>query len=96
MSHPHKTTNMKKLLFIIIMLTGCQVYGQTTVNADLSGNFRTLESPREVKAKDTGKTFTDSKGIVYPVYVSVNGKLFVIRTSKKTGKKYNQYLTIKN
>jgi hypothetical protein len=33
-----------------------------------------------------------SDGTKYPIYRSVNGKCFIIRTSSKTGKQYKQYL----
>ena len=38
--------------------------------------------------------YTDSKGVTYPVYISKNNKLFIIKTSKKTGKNYNYYLNV--
>ena len=33
-----------------------------------------------------------SDGTKYPIYMSQNGKYFIIKTSKKTGKEYRQYL----
>ena len=33
-----------------------------------------------------------SDGTKYPIYMSANGKCFIIRTSSKTGKQYKQYL----
>jgi hypothetical protein len=33
-----------------------------------------------------------SDGTKYPIYMSANGKCFIIRTSNKTGKQYKQYL----
>ena len=48
--------------------------------------------------KSTGKetktqyTFTDSKGVVYPVYLSSTGKAYIKKVSKKTGKEYKQYV----
>ena len=38
----------------------------------------------------------DSEGKEYVVYLSELGKYFVIRTSKKTGNQYKQYLTVSN
>lgn len=58
------------------------------------GNYIAVKSEaRKTEAKNTGKTYTDTKGIVYPVMISKNGKLFIIRTSK-TGRTYNQYLKL--
>lgn len=33
-----------------------------------------------------------SDGTKYPIYMSESGKCFIIKTSKKTGKEYKQYL----
>lgn len=50
------------------------------------------------KTKKTGYVKTKYtltiKDITYPVYKSVRGKFFIIRTSKKTGNEYKQYLKI--
>lgn len=34
----------------------------------------------------------EKDGVKYPIYISSKGKAYIIRTSKKTGKKYKQYL----
>ena len=34
----------------------------------------------------------EKNGIKYPIYISSKGKAYIIRTSKKTGKEYKQYL----
>ena len=65
-----------------------------TVKVDAQGNYVAVKATRDsTSAKQTGKTYTDSKGIVYPVYVSKNGKLFVRRISAK-GNAYNYYLKL--
>lgn len=86
---------MKKIIilgaFLALYLTG---YSQT-VQKTKEGNYIAVnQSKMAEKPKDTGKTFTDQKGNVFNVYVSKNGKLFVIRTSKNTGKEYRQYLKL--
>ena len=40
----------------------------------------------------TKYTFKAKDGKEYPIYLSKNGKAFIIRTSQKTGKEYKQYL----
>lgn len=40
----------------------------------------------------TGYTWKDSKGNVYDIYISKKGSCYIIKTSKKTGKQYRQYL----
>ena len=95
---------MKRVNFTIILV--CLAYflcvsaivsnAQTSVKTDSTGNYIAIS----VKGQKTGsksvatdKYFTDSKGVKYPVYKSVNGKLFYTRVSK-SGNKYNVYLTI--
>lgn len=84
---------MKKVtLFLSLFLASSLAFSQTKVVRDSSGNFVTkTASKKATEDKQTGQTFTTSKGETYPVYESVNGKLYVIRTSKN-GNQYRQYL----
>ena len=79
---------MAVILVLIISATA-----QTKVTRDQQGNYVSTTTTK-VEPKNTGKTYTDSKGVKYPVYESANGKLYIIRTSKKSGNQYKQYLTI--
>jgi hypothetical protein len=82
-------------LFFTLMAL-CLATSAQTVKQDAAGNYIAVKATRDstgTSAKPTGKTYTDTKGNVYPVMISKNGKLFVIRTSK-TGNKYNQYLKL--
>jgi hypothetical protein len=87
---------MKKLqLSLIAILFTLAAFSQTTVKQDAKGNFVPVSVAKISKTDSTtGKNFTTAKGEVYPVYVSVNGKLYIIRTSKKTGNTYRQYLKL--
>lgn len=40
----------------------------------------------------TEYTYKAKDGKVYPIWLSANGKAYIVRTSKKTGKEYKQYL----
>lgn len=85
---------MKKIIISsLFLLSSFALYSQT-VKQDSKGNYYQVKTDSiKTTAKPTGKTFTDSKGTVYPVMVSKNGKLFIVRTSKK-GNRYNQYLSL--
>jgi len=85
---------MKKLLFIALMLIGATAQAQTaTKNAQ--GHYSISKDSVQAKPPtDTGQTFQDSKGKIYPIFKTEKGKFYVIRTSAKTGKQYKQYLTI--
>lgn len=82
---------MKKLSIIIaIMLLTLGAQCQR-IKMDANGNYI---STKAVKSEPTsiGKTYTDSKGVVYPIYKGAKGGMFIIRTSAKTNKTYKQYL----
>lgn len=84
---------MKKLLLIALVLFSFAAMSQTKVIKDKDGNYKAVEVLKPSQEdKDTGKTFTDAKGVKYTVRESVNGKLYYIRVSKKTGKPYKVYL----
>ena len=84
---------MKKLLFILclILLGGITVKAQEVVR---NGNTFTEVSKKKQKEafKTTPYTYVASDGTKYPIYISGNGKYFIIRKSVKTGKEYRQYL----
>lgn len=80
---------MKQLLFIAMLLIGMTAQAQTR---DLQGNY--YAKATVVQDSTTQFTFTDSKGVVYPVYQGSKGGHYVIRVSKKTGKAYRQYLKV--
>ena len=57
------------------------------------GNYKAVTHKKVASEQsNTGKTFTDTKGNVYPVFKSSAGKLYYIRTSKTSGNDYKVYL----
>jgi len=63
------------------------------VQRDNNGNFIAVTKLQEFpQDSTTGKTYTDSKGKQFPVYVGSKGSFYVGRISGKTGKYYRQYL----
>ncbi len=85
---------MKKAILLFACLASMGLRAQT-VTTDQNGNYKAVTSTRgAAPAKDTGKTYTDSKRLVYKVYESSTGKPYILRTSKKTGNIYKQYLKL--
>jgi hypothetical protein len=83
---------MKKLFLIVCLaLLGSVVYAQEVVR---NGNTFTQTSKKKAKEAfmTTPYTYVAADGTKYPIYISGNGKYFIIRKSKKTGKEYRQYL----
>lgn len=88
---------MKNLLFIALLLfVTLAAIGQKPVVTDKSGNYVSAVKDTTVGgSKLTGKFFVDTKGIKYPVYESVNGKLFYYKTAKTSGNTYKVYIKVK-
>lgn len=85
---------MKTLLLIISILSLTTGAKSQTATKDSTGNYVAVNRVKTLQeSKNTGNTFTDSKGNVYPVFESVNGKLFYVRISK-SGNEYKVYLKL--
>lgn len=86
---------MKKIIIAAIMLLSWNV-GVQAQSVERKGNNFTQVSNKGGKSSGketkTQYTYTDSKGNVYPVFLSSTGKAFIKKISKKTGKEYKQYL----
>lgn len=85
---------MKRIIILAAILSLYFAGNSQTIEKTKEGNYIAVKATKiDEKPTGTGKTFTDTKGNVYPVFISKNGKLFVIRTSK-TGSQYKQYLKL--
>ena len=83
---------MKKIiLFAGLMLACCVMSAQ-----EYKRNGKEFSIVKQEKSNSadilTGYTWKDSKGDVYDIYISKKGSCYIIKTSKKTGKQYRQYL----
>lgn len=84
---------MKKALTILALFFAVTTTHAQNAKVDSKGNYTAISGNDSGSAKPTGKTFTDAKGTAWPVYISVRGKLFYIRTSK-AGNTYKAYLKL--
>lgn len=85
---------MKKLIISLAIVLASLAVNAQSIKKDAQGNYiavRDTTKKMNVNAKLTGKTFTDLKGVKYPVFISKNNKLFYIKTSK-AGNQYNVYI----
>lgn len=82
---------MKKFIMIISLFFALNANAQQVRK---EGNtFVQVSTPKKQgEEKKTNYTYKDSKGNMYPIYLSPSGKAFIKRTSNKTGKEYKQYL----
>lgn len=86
---------MKALFTILFLFIASVSQGQTLATINSKGHYSLSTSDSSaVKAVNTGKTFEDKKGVIYPIFKSGKGKYFIIRTSAKTGNTYKQYISI--
>lgn len=83
---------MKKLLVMValICMVGAPIQAQSVKREGKV--FVQQDTKRTSSATKTDYTFKANDGKVYPIYVSKNGKAYIIRVSKKSGKEYKQYL----
>lgn len=79
-----------------IILLGCLFLGVCGFAQEYTRNGKEFSTVKQEKTKSsdtpTGYTWKDSKGNVYDIYISKRGACYIIKTSKKTGKTYRQYL----
>ncbi len=68
--------------------------GVQAQNVERKGNTFTQVTNKKSSGKEvkTQYTYTDSKGNIYPIYLSSTGKAFILKVSKKSGKEYKQYM----
>lgn len=85
---------MRKILFAAILLAA-SLFCANAQNYTRDGKqFASTQKARQSTTSNekTGFTWKDSKGVVYDIYISSKNSCYIIKTSKKTGKQYRQYL----
>ena len=85
---------MKKLLVLLMLSFTLFSYSQNA-KVDRNGNFVTVSNTAKQDTINTDKTFTDSKGKVYPVFKTQRGKLYYPRVSK-SGNYYRAYIKVES
>jgi hypothetical protein len=85
------------VMFVALMLLAftCNTFAQTKVVAN--GNTLTAIKSNNPNGGDSSSlktkyVFVDSKGISYPVYLSVRGKYYYNRVAKTSGNIYKVYI----
>jgi hypothetical protein len=66
-----------------------------TVTVDAQGNLHAKPRVTALRDSTTGKTYTDPKGQVFPVYKGAKGTLYIGVISKK-GSYYRRYLKVES
>lgn len=81
---------MIKKLFIVVMMLMSITYS----NAEIIKEGKTYSQVVKSKTpdKDSGFTWKDSKGNIYPILISKSGSCYILRISKKSGNPYKYYL----
>lgn len=87
---------MKRVLLTLAlaMMFSLALDAQTKVVKDSTGNYVTVTSVKKKSTSTKTGKFLTIKDVKYPIYKGSKGGLYVIRTSKKSGKEYKQYLKI--
>lgn len=82
-------------IFLTIMfLALCSTLKAQNVVRNGKTFIEKVDTTKSVKktAVETDYIYIDKNGVAYTVYLSSGGKAFIVKTSKKTGKQYRQYL----
>lgn len=85
---------MKRLLLSVLILIALTVCIKAQ-NVTLRGKTFTAvkdSASRKSQSVKTDYVYVDTDNNAYPVYLSKNGKAYILRVSKKTGKEYRKYL----
>lgn len=91
------TSNQGKLIRAILTVLFAIALGvtaataQNTVRMDENGNFVQVTTQETTRDTITGKTFTNSKGIIFEVFKGAKGGLYYWKKSKN-GNWYKVYL----
>lgn len=86
---------MKKLIIIVAMLLtlGTAAHSESfSMGSVITQVDKKSPSDLTKTAKKTNEKHTTKSGESYDIYLSQNGRAFVVRISKKTGNAYKQYL----
>jgi hypothetical protein len=89
--------SMLMLLLMAVVATAqtpAKVEEKTIVancSIDQSGNYVAV-AKMNAEPTATKQTYTDSKGVVYPVWLNSKGRPFVYKVSRNTGVEYKFYL----
>lgn len=85
---------MKKVLIAVALLLMLGVNNSNSFSQVIrrNGNTFTVAKVKQVNSMKTKFTWQDSKGVLYPIYLSPSGATYVLKTSKKSGREYKYYL----
>ena len=84
------------IICILMMLATATAWSQKSFTTDGNTYRPTQAVTKNVPQKDSTVSATpytyEVKGVKYPIHIGKTGSCYIVRTSKKTGKEYRQYL----
>lgn len=84
---------MKRIFLAVMMALTFGITAQAQSYTRQGNTFtQVAKSSSKSEGKKTRHTYETSKGDKYPIYLSKNGRAYIIRTSQKSGNDYKQYL----
>lgn len=88
--------HLKHLFILLALVCSYTLKAQTKVKYDTSTKSYVSTTTKRVKSPDRqiSEEFIDRDSVSHKIYVNSNGRYYVIRKSKKSGKEYKQYLDI--
>lgn len=89
----NKWTRIRAIIVLILGFIALSM-GMYAQNVTLKGKtfIASKDSSSKSQSIKTDYVYLDKDNNTYSVYLSKNGKAYIIRKSKKTGKEYRKYL----
>ena len=84
--------NRSRILAISVLLLGFITLFAQSVTRKGNTFIEKQDTTQRSGAVKTGYLYTDKNGVTDTIYLSKNGKGFIWKVSKKTGKRYRKYL----
>ena len=83
---------MKKVLFMVVLALMVGTINAQSVKRQGNVFIEQRDTTFVNNGTKTPYTYKAKDGKEYPIYLSKNGKAYIVRVSKKSGKQYKQYL----
>ena len=90
----------ERIGFIVVTVILIAVFALLIANSAKAQNVRRqgntfvelCDSTKKSTVYETDYVYVDKDGKAYPIYLSKTGSAFIMKVSKKSGKKYRKYL----
>ena len=83
---------MRKLILIAILVIASVSVSYAQNYTKDGKTYKAEKVEKTSTERETGFTWEDTKGNIYPIYMGKTGSCYIKKVSKNTGNEYKQYL----